>query len=403
MIGLNRHATGLRIIVATLLEAAPIDHEDSVDRRDRLLKSVTALADSLPAAPGSVVGMLGLLIQLVEQTLQEEPDGPLNRCLTSFLDRVSARNGAERCALCAGRLGAEPLCAALDAWPRGSGHLCVDEVASLLFEFERRARAIYAPHAEESAKTAVRFSLIPVANGSVHGFIPEFHLDGATRATDSASSIEIVLEDRALDLLTLRQLAYVCVHELVCHAFQGIRSPGRRDVGASCSWSEGWMDTLAWLLLERWLNEAQSMPPWLVRAPTPRSAIDDCRKLHERRYAGRQGRVMDPENILRRRQARDACEALYRYWSGPSFKRPSEGLRKLIRFSVRINVAVVERAQRETLIVRLVGGLMQSSGPMFDRTILACETFLGDKAKTLAELIEELSAPPGVVYGTRLD
>ena len=162
------------------------------------------------------------------------------------------------------------------------------------------------------------------------------------------------------------------------------------------------MDTLAWLLLERWLNEAQSMPPWLVRAPTPRSAIDDCRRLHERRYTGRQGRVMDPENILRRRQARDACEALYRYWSGPNFERPSEGLRKLVRFSVRLNVAMIERAQRETLIVRLVSGLMLSGGPLFDRTILACETFLGDVTNVPADLLDELSAPPGVVYGSRL-
>lgn len=399
MKALNRPATGLRIFAATILEAAPIAHQDSADRRDRLLKCITGLADMVRTSPAPLVGNLVHIIELVEESLNEESDGPLSQCLDEFLGVLQGRHGTEQCALCVQRKLGEPLCAALGAWPSAHpSHLCIDQVASLLFDLEQRSRAIYVSHAKELATTAVKFTLVPVASGAEHGFIPEFHLDGATRATEGTSWVEIVLEDRALDLRTLRQLAYVCVHELICHAFQGILGQERRNVGASCSWSEGWMDAVAWLLLERWLNEARALPAWLIRAPTPRSAIDDCRKVHDRRYAGRQGRVMDPENILRRQQARDACEALYRHWSGPDFKYPNNGLRKLVQFSVSLNVAALERKQREELIVQLVSGLLLSKGHVLDRTILACEMFLNDKTKDPLRLMDNLPGGRGLVY-----
>lgn len=380
---LNRCATGIRIIAAVLLEAAPIALEDSADRRDRLLRGITGLADLARTSPAPLVGNLGRIIELVEETLEEENDGPLSRCLQEFLDVLQARHGKDQCSLCARRQEVQPLCAGMGAWPpTHPAHICISQVVSLLFDLEQRSRAVYAQHSQESKKTAVRFSLLPIALGAEHGFIPEFHLDGSTRATDNGSLVQIVLEDRSLDLRTLRQLAYVGAHELICHAFQGIQGRERRNVGAACSWSEGWMDAVAWLLLERWLNEDHKMPAWLTRAPTPRNAIDDCRKVHDRRYLIRQGRVMDPENIMRRQQARDACEALYRHWSGPGFKRTINGLRKLVQFSVSLNVAALDRRQREELIVQLVNGLLLSAGGhVLDHTIVTCEEFLRQRTR----------------------
>ena len=394
---LNRCATGIRIVAAVLLEAAPIAHEDSADRRDRLLRGVTGLADMVRASPAPLVGNLGRIIELVEESIEEESDGLFNQCLKEFLDVLQARHGQEQCSLCARRNEGPPLCDGLGAWPTSHpAHICIGQVASLLFNLEQRSRAVYTKHSKESERTAVRFSLLPIARGAEHGFIPEFHLDGATRATDNASLVEIVLEDRSLDLRTLRQLAYVGAHELICHAFQGIQGRERSNVGAACSWSEGWMDAVAWLLLEGWLNEAREMPAWLTRAPTPRNAIDDCRKVHERRYLGRQGRVMDPENIMRRQQARDACEALFRHWSEPGFRRTINGMRKLVQFSVSLNVAALDRHQREELIVQLVNGLLLSAGSVLDETIVACEEFL--RQKDPLGLMKRLEGGAGYAY-----
>ena len=376
-------ATGIRIITATILEAAPISYRDSVDRRSRLLDGINGLADLVRMPPATVACNLGGIVQLVEEAIQAESDELLTASLRTFLELLRAQDGSNLCRQCAQNHPAQPLCAQLGEAPhRQPSHLCIGQVAVLLRDLEQRSRAIYEPVAEESKRVRLKFSLVPVARGSVHGFIPEFHLDGGTQARGEDVVVQIVLEDRSLDLRTLRQLAYVGVHELICHAFQGVSGTERSNVGASCSWSEGWMDAVAWMLLERWLTlDAAKLPPWLVQAPTPRIAIEDCRKLHERRYEERQGRVMDPENILRRQQAREACDALFRNWSGPELRRRLSGLRKLVQFSAKLNVASLDRTQRERLIVQLVSGLLLPTGDALDRTILACEQFLsGDIA-----------------------
>lgn len=396
MAELNRAAAGIRMAAAELIEAAPIARADTLDRRSRLLDLINAHADQIPLHSAPLVGRLGALVALVEQSLQQEPDSLLSRNLQDFLDALNARHGNDRCAACARRPDLEERCRALGSWSNACPpHLCVGQMAHLLLELEHRTRSIYGRHVEAAASTVVSFSLGHVARGSEQGFIPEFHLDGSTRAVGRASAVQIVFEDRSIDLRTMRQAAYVCTHELVCHAFQGIQDDSRRNVGASCSWSEGWMDTVAWLLLEQWLNKG-GLPDWLTQAPTPRSAIDECRQLHDRRYVGRQGRVMDPENVLRRRQARDACEKIYRWWSGPDFRLARYGLQKLVSFSIHLNAATLDDRQREDLIVRLVTGLLLSTGNLFDQTIVACEAYIDDARKDPFALIRKLpggSAP----------
>ena len=105
---------------------------------------------------------------------------------------------------------------------------------------------------------------------------------------------------------------------------------------------------------------------------------------------------MDPENVLRRRQARDACEKIYRWWSGPDFRLARYGLQKLVSFSIHLNAATLDDRQREDLIVRLVTGLLLSTGNLFDQTIVACEAYIDDARKDPFALIRKLpggSAP----------
>lgn len=387
---LNRAAAGIRMAAAELIEAAPISHAASLDRRSRLLAMINAHADEVPIPFQSLVGQLGELVALVEKTLHQEADPTFSRNLRAFLDALNARHGNNLCPDCANHPDRDARCRVLGEWSSScTPHLCVGQMAHLLQELEGRSRSTYSTHVPHAAAVPITFSLAHVAHGSEHGFIPEFHIDGSTRAIGSSSAVQIVFEDRSIDLRTMRQAAYVCTHELICHAFQGISGTERRNVGAACSWSEGWMDAVAWLLLESWLNKG-GLPPWLIQSPTPRSAIEDCRQLHHRRYQGRQGRVMDPENVLRRGQARDACEVLFRCWSEPDFQYRELGLKKLVQFSVHLNAAALDQAEREDLIVRLVTGLLLSPGKLFDDTIVCCEEYLHDPRKDTAALLRGL-------------
>ena len=133
-----------------------------------------------------------------------------------------------------------------------------------------------------------------------------------------------------------------------------------------------------------------------VRAGHLGADPDNPEEVAEWLNLGRQGRVMDPENIMRRQQARDACEALFRHWSEPGFRRTINGMRKLVQFSVSLNVAALDRHQREELIVQLVNGLLLSAGSVLDETIVACEEFL--RQKDPLGLMKRLEGGAGYAY-----
>ena len=116
MAELNRAAAGIRMAAAELIEAAPIARADTLDRRSRLLDLINAHADQIPLHSAPLVGRLGALVALVEQSLQQEPDSLLSRNLQDFLDALNARHGNDRCAACARRPDLEERCRALGSW-----------------------------------------------------------------------------------------------------------------------------------------------------------------------------------------------------------------------------------------------------------------------------------------------
>jgi hypothetical protein len=208
MAELNRAAAGIRMAAAEWIEAAPIAQLDSLDRRSRLLATINAHADLVPIPLAPLVGQLGTLVALVEQTLKEESDSTLCRNLEAFLDALKGRHASDRCPSCASHPGLEARCRTLGEWSSPcTPHLCVGQMAQLMHELEGRARRTYSAHREEAASTPISFSLLHVAHGSEHGFIPEFHIDGSTRARGPSSAVQMVFEDRAIDLRTMRQAA----------------------------------------------------------------------------------------------------------------------------------------------------------------------------------------------------
>ena len=395
MKGHDRYRFGVRVIAAIELEGANLHADELVhERRALLLQSINSQADQIKLIPGmGFAGNIASLIGILEQTLAAEADQALSLCLQNVLVTLQARRNSRSCALCSDRPADLPVCAELfELRSTENPQICIDEVASLLFTMKDRSRAVYLRHTPRADEISVKFSLQRVEAGVQQGYIPDFHIDGSTDVNGDFSVIEIVLEDGALNLETLRQVSYVCAHELVCHAYQGIDSQERKNANATCSWSEGWMDAIAWRLLERWLQAEKESPPlphWLARSPG--KALRDCRKLHERRYLERQGRSMKPFNVYRRMQARDACDELYRQWSAPQEKRTFNGLRKVVEFSVALNIARLDRKQREDIVLELSGGLLANAPLRLDRTVIACDEFLRhrDPARLLKTLLSE--------------
>ncbi|HET9644929.1 MAG TPA: hypothetical protein VFP68_16590 [Burkholderiaceae bacterium] len=399
MDSLDRSALGIRIIAALELQGrhvVPLD-DRLLDQRNHLLRMARLGADAIAVSRGlGVAGHLAQLIEAIEKAVADEAHERSVCGLDEACRALLARLGRRSCSFCTRSTGSQPLCADLGEWasPDPPG-VCIDELVSLLFSMREIARALYARHTPRANDIVVSYSLQGVSQGAERGFIPEFHLNGSTRVDADRTTIGIDLENEALDLPTLFQLAYVCAHELICHAFQSILGPERQNVGPTCSWSEGWMDTVAWLLLQRWVNTGdQGLPQWMTAVPD--RALDDCRRLHERRYEGRQGPAMPPHQLMRRVQARDACRRLLRHWSAPDNKRTLKGLRKLVQFSVTLNAASLSRKDRNALIVQLSTGLLAGTPKLLQRTVRACEDFLAHGNPL--RFLEELAAGAELIY-----
>jgi hypothetical protein len=396
---LDRSALAIRIIAALELQGrhlVPLD-DRLLDQRNHLLRAAHFGADAIALSRGmGVAGHLAQLIEIIEKAVAEEGREQSVRGLDEVCQALLARLGSRSCSVCTRATEGRPLCADLGEWASPDPpEVCIDELVSLLLPMREMTRALYARHTARANDIEVSYSLQGVSRGAERGFIPEFHVNGSTRVDADRTTIGIDLENEALDLPTMFQLAYVCAHELICHAFQSILAPERQNVGPTCSWSEGWMDAVAWLLLQRWVNAGdESLPKWLTALPE--RALDDCRRLHERRYEGRQGPAMPPHQLMRRVQARDACRTLLRQWSAPDNKRTLKGLRKVVQFSVSLNAANLARKERNALIVQLSTGLLAGTPHLLHRTVRACDGFLTHA--DAARLLEELAGGADLIY-----
>jgi hypothetical protein len=99
-------------------------------------------------------------------------------------------------------------------------------------------------------------------------------------------------------------LAYVLFHEIVCHAFQQ-----QETAPPSCSWTEAWMDKLAFELTKKWIDDQTGLAqPWLPIARV--AAIQAVNRPHDHRYSA--DPLLSPELAKRRRWTREAVEKLAR-------------------------------------------------------------------------------------------
>lgn len=208
-------------------------------------------------------------------------------------------------------------------------------------------------------------------------------LSGQANIRSSPRKVVVVLPDHKLDARHLVQIAYVVFHELVCHAFQAWDVPNPENPGQKCSWSEGWMDALAYEITEEWLVASS---PYLIplRGAT---AIDTARAVHARRYTGVQ---MPSSDVRRRREARDAYgrlgDAILNSGLASSI---GEARAKVRRFSFKLNIHSHGTPKfYKQLINDLVELLLANDAALGDQCAFATLAFLehGDLRKLQSEL-----------------
>lgn len=158
-----------------------------------------------------------------------------------------------------------------------------------------------------------------------------------------ASVVGLVVRDDGFCWTSMAQLPYVLMHELVCHAYQGLKGPKRVAVDKTCPWSEGWMDAIAIAVAEEWAEGAYGveLPVWA------QSATDFVRRagsrLHERRLESQAS--IDPEVLDARMHAHDAFLNLQKSYQGKN-PQPASARSRVLLFSLELNLHVMTQIER---------------------------------------------------------
>ena len=185
--------------------------------------------------------------------------------------------------------------------------------------------------------------------------LDETALLGSCRAEDGerpTSIVQLGVRDNGFDWYSSCQLPYVLVHELLCHAYQGLArapfepegTPGtpRRMTDPSCAWSEGWMDAVALWTAERWVGTAPPALRWA--SVTSSDARPLASVLHQRRCEPQAG--LSPHKLGRRRAARTAAGLMREecLLFGTAGEALMEG------FSLCLNALPIPQAERDRLV-----------------------------------------------------
>jgi hypothetical protein len=221
---------------------------------------------------------------------------------------------------------------------------------------------------------AIRFRLRLLARSdpaAARGILADHAIKAETNAeTDGPIDIRIDLVEHRIDRATLDQLPYVVLHELVCHAFQGLALPPAQRLNAppSCLWTEAWMDTLAHRLAIDW---------WRTRgAAFPAASAS----YHDWGYAA------ESHKRAQRNAANTLAEAL-RLAADTGRETPAD----FLRFSIRLNARRGQGATQADLARRLRVALRQDQ-PWQAGAVRACRHYLAhdDPGRLIAALDEVL-------------
>lgn len=130
---------------------------------------------------------------------------------------------------------------------------------------------------------------------------------GLTNIKQVPREVTIVLKASEITSRDLLRLAYTLHHELICHAFQAALASGDLpNAHASCHWTEGWMDTLAFDVVCDWARNPVEADTWVrLRGEDAKGELRHC---HDVRYT--KSTDLKPADVKARRCAREAYRRL---------------------------------------------------------------------------------------------
>jgi hypothetical protein len=188
-------------------------------------------------------------------------------------------------------------------------------------------------------------------------------ITASCRLRDDGTPISIVklsIRDDSFDWTSACQLPYVLLHELLCHAYQGIAAPAERGqqrivVDGSCAWTEGWMDVLALWTAMTWLKNHPSEPEWVARESGSLQVA--FAKLHARRAEAQS--TLPRLQRERRTAAREAVGHLLaemsRFYTGPD--REDLSRERVYAFSLSLNTLRIQQTDRDQQLDNLAVAL----------------------------------------------
>jgi hypothetical protein len=371
-------------IVDEEIKASPLPEH----LRDRLHRAAKDLRDEIEPWPPRLDACLRKVAE--ELKLLATQGDPLAReAIDRLRDEVATRLQSISCDDCASCCGGQPCNDSPDNDTHvvAKGGLCLGEIRDIFHSCCGLVDARYAGLGEEQGP--VRPEDIELAMDHTHqnnrnGLLIAGHVDGwldFEGPENRRSVVGLTIKDDAFDWPSLCRLPYVLLHELVCHAYQGLRGHGEREgTGPYCTWTEGWMDSLAAEYAKAWFESAH-LPTF---AADPSAAFGHANALFEGRYdAVTSG--LDDIRLELRKAARAGRRDLALTIGGAD---PEYGRATVERFSLLANLQIVDMKTRNRLAQQLAGLVQVPWSTRAKQVANACDCFLesGDISKLIKDI-----------------
>jgi hypothetical protein len=368
----RRAALAVRIAAAVELESRPLPGADkhATQQRDAILSEAFLEADYAEGGEGQLDHRVREIAAKLEGR-QIVGSGPAIDELRRRRDGLVQKLRTLDCTACA---TAEKVCSGTKVQDShivtSSGH-CIKPLKDLVAYAEALAREIYEACDRTFCVPHLEFSTSDAQRDADRALLKDFGINGISETRGEKPSIMLEIKDGHFRWKTLCQTLYVLVHELVCHAYQGGAAANRPNADEKCSWSEGWMDRLAFELVRHWIGQSDPRVPEFLQRYAP--AVDTHTvQFHERRYEA--SGTLTPLYQERRLSARQTFDDMKQAWSLQSQQHlPSH---RVTRFSTKLNLCNVSGENREKIVTWLS---VNTAGPgmRYERTLQACSEFLG--------------------------
>lgn len=326
---------------------------------------------------------------------------PLACGCAAALAALHGRRGHVRCGDCAGRAGAVP-CA--EDWPRSDALAASGDCLAPVHAAVRAALDLAAGLYGRTCGVAPALVRVRTGQGGIRPFAGvQQTVDGNTAwpapppegGAAGETVLRVTIDVGRFDRSGLKLLAYMAAHEAVCHVYQQVADPGRRNPRLYDAFAEGWMDFVAAELVAGTRGEGWSGEP----GPGPfgdAEAAEMALSLHDKR----RDRLVQAPYVERAKvaQGRAAALAVLRLFRADDAVPPADcggAWDDFVALSCQLNVMAWGPEARAAAMADLPGRLREETA-LADRLLAWrrqwwAEAGRGDPALT-APVIAALTA-----------